>query len=176
METRGDDVEKEGALHALLITLVNASATFKQMQRPKAMPGDTGPALGNGRCPTCSARQAADKHGTCHGGRLRPHYASPLSSSACLSNADLTSRPNKISARPYFCTCSCLAFAWLPPPRRGPVPRYLAPARRGTCTTIIAVRCLRHAMLTTEGWGRAWGSPLWSAGEISGEDGAPSMF
>ena len=32
------------------------------------MPGDTGPPLGNGRCPTCSARLAADKHGTCHGG------------------------------------------------------------------------------------------------------------
>lgn len=159
METRADDVEKEGALHALLITLADASATFKQMQRLKGHAGRHWPSTWHGRWPTCSASQAADKHGTCHGGRLPPHYTSPLSSSASLSNADLVSRPNKISARPYCCTCSCLAFAWLPPPRRGPVPRYLAPVRRGTCTTIIAVRCLRHAMLTTEGWGRAWGSP-----------------
>ena len=33
METRADDVEKEGALHALLITLADASTTLKQMQR-----------------------------------------------------------------------------------------------------------------------------------------------
>lgn len=119
-------------------------------------------------------RQAGDKHGTCHGGRLRPHYASPLSSSACSSNADLDSGPNKIFACPYFCTCSCLVFAWLPPPRRKPVPRYLAPVREGTCTTIIAVRCLRHAIANGPGLGKGfltWGFSMWSEGEISGEDG-----
>lgn len=121
--------------------------------------------------PDLQCRQAGDKHGTCHGGRLRPHYASPLSSSASTSNADLDSGPNKIFAYPYFCTCSCLAFAWLPPPRRRPVPRYLAPVRRGTCTTIIAVRCLRHAMSNDQGLGQGLGFPMWSAGEISGEDG-----
>ena len=52
METRVNDVEKEGALHALLITLADASATFKQMQ---GHAGDRDPLLGNGRCPTCSA-------------------------------------------------------------------------------------------------------------------------
>ena len=57
METRVNDVEKEGALHALLITLADASATFKQMQ---GHAGDRDPLLGNGRCPTCY-RCSADK-------------------------------------------------------------------------------------------------------------------
>lgn len=43
METRANDVEKEGALHALLITLADASATFKQMQ---GHAGDRNPLLG----------------------------------------------------------------------------------------------------------------------------------
>lgn len=43
METRRDDVEKDGALHALLITLADASATFKQMQ---SHPDDSDPLLG----------------------------------------------------------------------------------------------------------------------------------
>ena len=43
METRVNDVEKEGALHALLITLADASATFKQMQ---GHAGNRNPLLG----------------------------------------------------------------------------------------------------------------------------------
>jgi hypothetical protein len=111
METRVDDVEKDGALHALLITLADAFASFKQMQGLRAT---------ETLClATDDARRAvANKQLTRPDGRLRPHYASPLSSSACLSNADLTSRPYKIFAHPYFCVCSCLAFAWLPPPRQ----------------------------------------------------------
>jgi hypothetical protein len=111
METRVDDVEKDGALHALLITLADAFASFKQMQGVRAT---------ETLClATDDARRAfANKQLTRPDGRLRPHYASPLSSSACLSNADLTSRPYKIFAHPYFCACSCLAFAWLPPPRQ----------------------------------------------------------
>jgi len=51
-------------------------------------------------------RQAADKPG----GRLRPHYASPLASSPSSSNADRVSRPYKIFAYPYFCACLLLSL------------------------------------------------------------------
>ena len=45
------------------------------------------------------------------------------------------------------------------------------PVRRSTCTTIIALRSLRHATANDQGLGEGLGFPMWSAGEISGEDG-----
>ena len=50
------------------------------------------------------------------------------------------------------------------------------PVRRSTCTTIIALRSLRHATANDQGLGEGLGFPMWSAGETSGEDGAPSRL
>jgi len=104
-------------------------------------------------------RQAADKPD----GRLRPHYASPLTSSSSLSNADPVSRPYKIFAYPYFCACSLLSLC-------------LA-ATAETCstrasTTLLCTSTMKYLhddnrrsvspprdYRTTQGWGRAWGSP-----------------
>jgi hypothetical protein len=130
--------------------------------------------------PDLQCRQAADKPD----GRLRPHYASPLASSMFLSNADLASRPYKIFAYPHFCACSLLSLC-LAATAETKSTRLVRASTTLPCTRTMrylhddnrrSVSPLRDCKRLRAGGGL--GFSMWSAGEMSGEDGAgaPSMF
>lgn len=97
------------AFQRLLITLADASASFKQhtTARLKERPGSF--CLAWRTMPDLRRRQAADKPVFCRDGSLRPHYASPLAVLQSYSNADQTCRPFKVSALPHFCAAHGLA-------------------------------------------------------------------